>query len=324
MEEIYQIETLDELEKFLIQQETERIRESLYTEFLKYSNYKNVTEWNKAVKLCESLAIIDWGEKEPLEAVKGVFFNGNPQTTFYNKNRQPRFVSAIWSVRSSGLTMEQGRTDYHESPDVTSKETVLWDYTTTEEIENLKLESQRNWIPKNPILIAQTIGNCYENSKALIDNIKNELQPKLDSEMQIAKYGKAINRIVFVLSMSYYDNDSCKTNYIIADENLKLKQKDFYPELLKKFSKKEIEDNGYYLRNRYEYGNFQSNTGSIKTEIKLEKEFSEMTLENQKAKLTEYILIALVTVIDKLKKKKISYDFDLMLEDFQKIVSDWK
>lgn len=324
MTEIYQIETLEELEKFLVQQETERIRESLYTEFIKYSDYKNVSEWNKAVRLCESLAIIGWGEKEPVEAVKGMFFNGNPQTTFYNKDRQPRYVSAIWSSRTTGFTMEQGRTDYHESPDVTTKKTILWDYPTVEEIENLKLDNQRNWIPKNPIIVGQTIGNCYENSKALIESIKNELQPKLDSEMQIGKYGKSINRIVFVLSMSYYDNDSCKTNYIIADENLKLKQKDFYPALLKMFPKKEIDDNGYYLRNRYEYGNFQSNTGTIKTEINLEREFSEMTLEDQKTKLAEYILTALLTITDKLKKKKIQYDFDLMLEDFQKIISDWK
>ncbi|MDR7209141.1 hypothetical protein [Flavobacterium piscis] len=324
MDEIYQIETLDGLENYLVQFETDKIRESLYTEFLKYSDYKNVTEWNKAVRLCESLTIIGWGEKEPVEAKKGMFYNGNPETTFYNKDRQSRYVSAIWSSRTTGFTMEQGRTDYHESPDVPAKQTILWDYPTVEEIQNLKLENQKNWIPKNPILITQGISNCYENSQKLIDGIKNELQPKLDSEMQIEKYGKSINRIVFVLSMSYYDNNSCKTNYIIADENLKLKQKDFYPALLKMFTKKEIADNGYFLRNRYDYGNFQSNTGIIKTEIKFEKEFSEMSYEDQKAKLTEYISTALLNITDKLKKKKLQYDFDLMLEDFRKIVSDWK
>lgn len=239
--------------------------------FLQYADYKNADEWNKAVRICECMAIIGWANHEPVEAVKGVFFNGNPQTAFRNKMGDYRFVDAIWSHRKDGLTMEQGRTSYHYSPEVKDKPTLLWDYPVDEDIQDLKLEKQRNWIAKNPILITRGISNCYESSKSVIESIANDLQKQLDSKMQPEKYGNAINRIVFHCSYSYFDNDSCKANYIIADEQLKLKKANFYPELLKMYSKEEIERNGYFLRNRCEYGSFNAETGIIKVIIHFER-----------------------------------------------------
>ena len=137
-------------------------------------------------------------------------------------------------------------------------------------------------------------------------------------------YGRAINRIIINCSYSYYDHDHCKTNYIIADEKLKLKQKDFYRTLLTMFTRQEIEKNGYILRNRFEFGPFRADTGKIRIGLNLEKEFSELSHPEQKLKLSEYILFALNHVTDKLKKKKLDYDFDLMLEDFNSILTEWK
>ena len=67
MEKIFEIEDLKELEEFLqSQSEIELLRERLFAGFLKYADYKNAEEWNKAVRLCESLAIIGWGNKEDI------------------------------------------------------------------------------------------------------------------------------------------------------------------------------------------------------------------------------------------------------------------
>ena len=71
-QKIFEIEDLKELEEFLqSQSEIEQLRERLFAEFLKYADYKNAGEWNKAVRLCESLAIIGWGNHEALEALRG-------------------------------------------------------------------------------------------------------------------------------------------------------------------------------------------------------------------------------------------------------------
>lgn len=194
MERIFEIKDLKALEDFLQSQTgAEQLRERLFAEFLKYANYKNAEDWNKAVRLCECLAIIGWGTHEPLEASRGQFFNGNPMTCFFNKFGEPRFVDAIWSKRIKGFTMEQGRTGYWFSPDAPEqKQSVSREYEVKEDIQDLKLESQRNWIPKNPVWINRTISNCYENSKAVIESIKKELQPELNRRMRPEKYGRAI------------------------------------------------------------------------------------------------------------------------------------
>ena len=45
-------------------------------------------------------------------------------------------------------------------------------------------------------------------------------------------YGQAVNKIILKCSFSYYDHVCCKCNYVIADEKLKLRQKELYPKLL--------------------------------------------------------------------------------------------
>lgn len=326
MTEIYNIDNLEELKLFLENQSnTDRLREELFADFLRYADYKNVSEWNKAVKLCESLAIIGWGKHEPLEAIRGMFFNGNPETSFRNKFGECRFVEAIWSKRTAGFTMEQDRTSYYFSPDQEDeKQTKPWQYEVKEDIQDLKIDSQRNWIPKNPIRLVRGISNCYENSKTVIESIENDLQKELNLNMQPEKYGNAINQIYIHHSHSYYDNNSCKTNHIIADEKLQLKKKDFYPHLLKMFPADEIEKNGYYLRNRFEFGPFKSNTGRVKIDIHFEKQFSELSYQEQKEKFSEHVSTALNTIVGKLKKKKLAYNFDLMFEDFSKLINEWK
>lgn len=326
MKEIFSFENLDELEHYLLQQsDIENLRKKLFSQFVKFSDYKNAEEWNKSVIICESLAIIGWGNHEPLEALRGMFFNGNPMTYFLNKFGEPRFVDAIWSKRKNGFTMEQGRTSFHFSPDDNNKqETILSDYPTKLDIQDIKLKSQRNWIPKNPIWIERGISNCYENSKEVIESINKDLQIELNQKMQPEKYGRKINRIILNCSFSFFDNNHCKTNYIISDSDKKLTSKKAYIEIHKMLPKKEIEENGYYLRNRYEFGPFRKDTGNTIITIHLEKEFSQLSHSEQRIRLCEYFLFALNKTKEKLKTKKLDYNFELMLVDFNQILDNWK
>ncbi|WP_294628885.1 hypothetical protein [uncultured Bacteroides sp.] len=303
MDRIFEIKELAELEAFLkAQSDVGKWRHDLLAAFSLYAHYKNAEEWNRAVRICESLAIIGWGTHEALEAVKGCVFNGNPSTCFINKYREPRFAEAIWSKRKNGYTMETG---------------------AEEAVRNVKLDSQRNWIPKNPVWIVRGISNCYDNSKAVIESVEKDLQVRLNERMRPELYGTAVNQITVHCSYSYYDHRFCKCNYIIADEKLNLKQKDLYPALLAMFTKQEIEKNGYLLRNRLELGPFRADTGRVRAVITLEKEFSELSHSEQKKKLGEYILSALCRMADRLKKK-VDYDFERMLADFKAILAEWE
>lgn len=319
MDQIFQLEELSELEHFLSSQNIERCREKLLELFYKHSIYKNVEEWNKAVIICESLAIVGWGENESVEAVSGKFFNGNPETIFFNRFSESRFLDAIWSKKKNGYTIEQGRTSYHYSPDVPDKKSILWDYPVTECIQEGKFRSQRNWIPKNPILVLCDAGNCYSGSVKFSESVDVTLRGILDKNMRPNVYGSGLDRISFYCSLSY-----SFTNHIIADDNLKIKNAALlHKELKKTYTSKEIDENHYYLRHRFMYGGFLGKSGTMKIELCLEKEFSELSYHEQIIKFSEYLLQGIQHVVSKLKKQKLSYDFDVMESDLKNVISEW-
>ncbi|MDE5632149.1 MAG: hypothetical protein K2I54_04995 [Muribaculaceae bacterium] len=320
MTEIFEIEDLGRLREYLSGfADIDKLRTELHAGFLRYAAYVNASEWNRAIRHCECLAIVGWGDHEALEAIKGSYFNGNPNTFFVNRNSEPRFLDAVWSARQGGVAIDFGLSTFHDSHDSVLSRTIP---SGIGEIQTQKLNSQRNWIPKNPICITRGLANCYENSRALIDSMENELKPELNRRMRPELYGNAINRIILNCSFSFYDNYHCKTNYIIADESLKLKQKDFYPELLKMYSPEEIEANGYYLRNRFSYGPFNTATGQTRVAIVFEKEFSDQLLQKQKQLLAAFLIHAVERIAGRLSKK-IDYNFSLMIADFSTVLQEW-
>lgn len=322
MKKIFEIASISELREYLLGvPNIDDFREQLHNEFLKYSQYSDVGEWNLAVRICEALAIVGWGKHEPIEAVRGAYFNGNPETYFINRDAKPRFFNAVWSKRKNGFAIDYGLSFFYGSPDNPLAEPIRLSGHANEPQE-LPLCSQRNWIAKNPIRIVRGIANCYETSQLLIESIEKKLIPELNRGMRPELYGTAIDTIVLNISFSFYDNYHCKTNYIIADESLKLKRKDLYPKLLEMFSEKEIEDNGYFLRNRYTYGPFRSDTGTARVNIVLEKEFSQLSIPEQKHLFGEYLIHAVEQVAKRLERK-IIYDFTLMIEDFKSILYFW-
>ena len=322
MNKMFEIESSDALREYLLGKgDSNALREQLYAEFLKYSMYGDVQEWNVAVRLCEALAIVGWGEHEPLEAVRGRWFNGNPETYFVNRDGIPRFLDAVWSKRNAGYAIDYRLSFLHGSAENPLAKPVRLDGTVGECLD-VALCNQRNWIPKNPIRIVRGLANCYEGSKPVVESIEKDLIPSLNRSMRPELYGCAIDAIVINVSFRYYDNYHCKTNYVIADESLKLKQKDFYPKLLGMYTEKEIEDNGYYLRNRFSYGPFRRETGKVRVDIVLEREFSLRPVPEQKRILSEYLIHAVEKVAERLKKK-VDYDFPLMISDFTSILSAW-
>lgn len=322
MQKIFEIATITELHEYLLGiPNVDDFREQLHIEFLKYSQYSDAREWNTAVRICEALAIVGWGKHEPIEAVRGAYFNGNPETYFINRYAKPRFFNAVWSKRKDGFAIDYELSFFHGCPYKPLAEPIRLSRQMGEP-QDIPLCSQRNWIPKNPIRIIRGIANCYESSQQLIDSIEKELMPKLDRSMRPKLYGTAIDTIILNLSFSFFDNDHCKTNYIIADESIKLKKKDFYPKLLEMYSENEIEENGYYLRNRFTYGPFRSDTGSTRVTIVFEKEFSELPICGQKRRLSEYLVQAVEHVAKRLDGK-LDYDFPMMIEDFKSILYSW-
>ncbi|WP_295150720.1 hypothetical protein [Campylobacter sp.] len=317
LERIYEIENLAELEIFLRAWDRILIRERLLGEFDRYAFYKNASEWNRAVKICECLAIVGWGERESLEALRGKFYNGQPATYFLNAHGEARFVEAYWSKRKTGLTMQDGDTIFHAGPDTAGKTLAR---PVKEDICDLKLNSQRNWIAKNPVRITRAISNCYESSRAVIESLFEDLQPALNAKMCPKIYGCAINYIKLCCAFSF-DDEHCRTNYIIAPDKPRLSSQRAWELRREMMSEEEQRAGGYFLRNRFEYSPFRKSTGKTGALIHFEREFSELAPMEQKRKMGEYFLTALKQIAQ--KQSKLEYDFAAMIEDFSKILSEW-
>jgi hypothetical protein len=269
------------------------------------------------------LAIIGWGNHEPVEAVRGIAVNGNPSTFFVNKFRKRRFVAADWSKRKLGLTMMPGRTDYYCSPDLPERPgQVSRQYEVTESIQDVQLASQRNWIEKNPIWVHRWTSNCYPQSKEFAEAVDDELQSALDGQMATESYGRAINRMYLSYSLSYSD-PGVKQNHIILDDEGRFSTTELYKRLRTMYSAAEIKENGYYLRQRYEFGNFRKASGQIKVAIHFPKEFSMQSTATQKREFANHLTTALDGAIARIKKHKLNYDFDEMRSDFENIVRGW-
>lgn len=314
--------TLPQLHTLVEGQPAAGLRSQLQTLFLERCEYKNATEWNEAVRLCEALAIVGWGKMEPVEAVRGMFFNGNPETMFLNRYDEPRFVTAIWSKRKAGVTMEPGRTRYHASPDRPKKPDQGRDYPVIECVQNLKLASQRNWIPRNPVLVRRTISNCYPKSQKLTEEIDEVLRPALDEGMRPEVYGTAVNRIVLNYCLSYSD-PGVKCNYVLLDEDVRLSSQKLQARLKTMFTPAEIKENHYYLRKQYDIGPFSAERGLMFVQLHFDREFSQQSLSKQRKQFAATLIEAIHRIVPRLRAKKLSYDLDAMQHDFETIVHAW-
>ena len=176
--------------------------------------------------------------------------------------------------------------------------------------------------PLTPIKIVRTLDNCYPGSRAVLDSITDTLNPRLSEKLRPTLYGNdTLRRIEINTAMSFYDDFHCKTNYIIADESLKLRYSDYYATLLTMYSEEVIDQEGLFLRPRYQIGPLSKRTGLIYATIVFEKSFSFMSQREQKRAMSEYFL----TVVERiaLRKKKLNYDFSLLISDFKNVLDWW-
>ena len=236
---------------------------------------------------------------------------------FFKCARRAALCRSYVVETQNGAKHARRRTFFHESPDAAGKTLAR---SVKEDICDLKLNSQRNWIAKNPVRITRAISNCYENSRAVIESLFEKLQPALNAKMRPKIYGCAINYIKLCCAFSF-DDEHCRTNYIIAPDKPRLSSQRAWELIHEMMSEEQRRAGGYYLRNRFEYSPFRKDTGKTGALIHFEPEFSELPSMEQKRKMGEYFLTALKQIAQ--KQSKLEYDFTAMIEDFGKILGEW-
>lgn len=80
---------------------------------------------------------------------------------------------------------------------------------------------------------------------------------------------------------------------------------------------------GYDLQPRYDFRPFRRAAGSMNIGMFFPKEFSEQSTQRQKSEFATVLTDGIAAVVEKLRKKKLSYDLDIMEDDAGAIIKAW-
>jgi hypothetical protein len=220
--------SIEALQAFLTsRRDTVKVRRSLLDELAKVIEYDDANEWAAAVRICEALAIVGWGDRERVDAISR--FNGDCwETCFVNGADEFRFRQAGWSKRKAGWVLYNP--EYYASPDFPEIPAKSWEEFAHRDypaVQCPKLASQRNCQKQMPFVM----GLCGGSSPVsrCVETLKNELTAELMRAMRPAEYGDALDRFYLDLYCPYPGAKSSAGLKIGAWNS---KQRAFYCDLL--------------------------------------------------------------------------------------------
>jgi len=176
---------------------TAKVRRSLLAELAKVIEYDDAEEWARAVRICEALAIVGWGDRERVDAVSA--FNGDCwETCFVNGSDELRFRSAGWVKRKAGWVLFNP--EYYASPDFPDIPSKSWEEHARRDypaVKCPKLLSQRNCQPQMPFLMS--LCDDFGPVSRCVEALRKELLAQLMRSMRPSEYGDALERFYFSL-----------------------------------------------------------------------------------------------------------------------------
>jgi hypothetical protein len=202
IEQIAAQQSLESLQSFLnSRRSTEKIRSTLLAAFQDVREYRDAQEWTRAVQICESLAIVGWGDSERVDAISR--FNGDHwETYFINSAGDFRFRQARWTKRKAGWSLFNP--DYHASPDAPEVPSKDWEQFAGQKfpvVACTRLPSQRNFQKQMPVVMGMMGGQgpnsarVWDRSRELLDHLKRSMRPSM--------YGDDLDHFYITLHTSY-------------------------------------------------------------------------------------------------------------------------
>lgn len=285
---LYKLKTIEDLDNYLNSLDINTARNELISEFDRLYDYKNIIEWNKLVRVCESLAIAGWGDREPLEAYAETWLNGAYYSYISNQYFEQKSCKR-WSKRGDSY--------------------ILDDQTDANNYGIKTLAFQRNPLPKCPFRITRIISNAQQSVKPIIEEL-TLLYDHLIKELRPQLYGSSFSYLVAIISFSNHDDEhkTVRFEYFHSENDISTDVKC-----------------KYYIRPRLEIGRLAKRKGELKLEITryFTKAFGYLPLNEQKQIIATDLLEMVDILRMKLEKKKIKYDCDLLKSDIQQILDKW-
>lgn len=286
IKDIYKLITLEQINNYICNNKNQnKLRNILLNEFDGLYDYKNIIEWNKLVTICEFLAIIGWGDREPVEAFANKWINGSYYTIIQNKCFETK-KEIGWRKKNKSFIIEDGedKNDYGIN----------------------KFLSQRNLLPKSPIRFSKS-GN-YQKSVKTFYNKLEKLKDLLINKLQPEKYGSKFAYLGLNLNFSHHDDKNVRYEYFYSKNDVPKNYK-----------------GTYYIRPKFKIGNliYINNQYKIVTNIHFTRKFGEMTFKDQKDIFKSDVYELLNIVDTKLEKKRINYNISLLKNDLENCFRLW-
>lgn len=154
---LHSFDTIEELETWVNQSDPEFLRAYLLKAFDSVKDYVTADQWNDAVKICEALAIIGWGDRERVDATCSRRDQWR-ETSFRSKNNDKCYRAGRWLPRKAGRYLVN-YDDYH-GPSHSDRKSQTYVSTREEDIVCThvdKMFSQRNYLVKQIFCFTGTL-----------------------------------------------------------------------------------------------------------------------------------------------------------------------
>lgn len=285
--EILKVEEIEALRALLLSQpDQDELRGQLFSLLLSVLEYNDANAWSKAVRICESLAIIGWGDRERVDAC--AHFNGDCwETWFINRQGEYRFRRGRWTKPKAGWRLFNPQ--YHFSPDVPEIPAKSWEEYAGIEfpcVDIPVLPSQRNAQKQMPIEMGLIGGNGPVSER--VWELKRELTKLLIQTMRPDIYGDAINRFFLTLHCAA-DNRAGRGTH----EGLKI-------------------------------GSYRAKQKAFSCELHLDSNFGLLNVDDQRRVFLIALQESIKALEAKLAKLKLEYDFSAFHADVVSAFERWK
>ena len=190
LERLHSFDTIDEMEAWLNQSDAEFLRAYLLKSFDAIKYYETADQWNDAVKICEALAIIGWGDRERVDATCSRRDQSH-ETSFKSETDDKCFRRANWLPRKAGRYLVNYN-DYH-GPSHSDRNSQTYDATREENIVCTPVDtmlSQRNYLVKQIFNFGGRLDTS--NISWLISDYTNQLQDLLKNMINPVVYATCL------------------------------------------------------------------------------------------------------------------------------------
>lgn len=289
--------SIGELKQRLDTAQPDLVRPTLLAEFDRLVRYRNIEEWNALVRVCEALALVGWGERQPVEALAERWVNGSWYTTLSTREFEKLSghgntsdnTEAEWAKRGNSFVLRGG------------------DDTLDRGIDGFA--SQRLPLPKNPVRVTRRVANHQKSATAFVEALR-ALNKRLNRELSTARYGEGFDYVEVACVFSNHD-----------DEHTTVRGEYFH-------DAKDVPlglTTRHYIRPRLGLGKLvrKHELWHWRVDRHFTRAEGELPLALQQRLFAEDLLSILETLKQRLAKKKLRYDVGLLKLELERLLETW-